>query len=90
MAQYRKKPVVIEAELISVIIQAAAKQWDTLPEWVQAAYEEGNIIFCPEEIHIHTIEGTMTGKPTDYLIRGVAGELYPCKAEIFRATYDAV
>ena len=37
-----------------------------------------------------TLEGTMTGKLGDWLIRGVKGELYPCKPDIFHATYEAV
>lgn len=40
------------------------------------------------ETVIHTLEGNMTGQPGDWLIRGVAGEYYPCKDEIFRATYE--
>ena len=37
-----------------------------------------------------TLEGDMTALKGDYIIRGVAGELYPCKPDIFKATYDAV
>lgn len=39
---------------------------------------------------VETLEGLMRGKAGDYLLRGVAGELYPCDAEIFDATYDLV
>ncbi len=39
---------------------------------------------------IGTLEGTMQGNPGDYLIRGVKGELYPCRADIFQETYDLV
>ena len=39
---------------------------------------------------VETLEGTMQGKPGDWLIQGVEGEFYPCKNEIFRKTYDEV
>ena len=39
---------------------------------------------------IYTLEGTMTAQPGDWIITGVAGERYPCKDNIFRATYEAV
>ena len=38
----------------------------------------------------HTLEGDLTAQPGDYIITGVAGEQYPCKAEIFEATYEEV
>jgi len=41
-----------------------------------------------EPVTIETLEGTMLGNPGDWLIRGVQGELYPCKDEIFRLTYE--
>ncbi len=43
-------------------------------------------IRCP--FTVETLEGTMQGKPGDWLIQGVEGEFYPCKNEIFRKTYD--
>ena len=42
----------------------------------------------PEHLAIDTLEGTMRALPGDYIIRGVQGEFYPCKPDIFRATYD--
>lgn len=42
------------------------------------------------EVQIETLEGTMTGNVGDYLIQGVDGEYYPCKPEIFKATYEKV
>lgn len=39
---------------------------------------------------IHTLEGDMTAQPGDYVITGLRGEQYPCKADIFHATYDVV
>lgn len=43
-----------------------------------------------ERIEIETLEGVMVGNPGDWLITGVAGEKYPCKDDIFRATYEEV
>lgn len=43
-----------------------------------------------EEMVIETLEGTMTGKPGDWLIIGVKGEPYPCRDDIFRQTYEPV
>ncbi len=39
---------------------------------------------------IHTLEGDLTAQPGDYIITGVAGEQYPCRADIFEATYEEV
>ena len=82
MPKYRKKPVVIEAW-----------QWtphdkgEEIPMWlVMSNYELG-----PEDgLLIKTLEGTMRADPGDWIIRGVKGELYPCKPDIFAATYDPV
>lgn len=41
-------------------------------------------------LEIETLEGTMTARPGDFIIRGVQGEFYPCKPDIFAATYDLV
>lgn len=40
------------------------------------------------EFLVETLEGTMRGKEGDYLIRGIAGEFYPCDAKIFESSYD--
>ena len=42
------------------------------------------------EVQIKTLEGTMTANPGDWIITGVKGEKYPCKPDIFTATYEAV
>lgn len=43
-----------------------------------------------EPVEIETLEGTMRGNPGDWLIRGLRGEYYPCKPDIFEASYEAV
>ena len=43
-----------------------------------------------EEVYIQTLEGVMKANPGDWIIRGVKGELYPCKPDVFEATYEEV
>lgn len=90
MAKFRKKPVVIDAWPVSELCQAAGRSWDELPKPVAVAYDKGDLIFCPSGIEVKTLEGWMTGNLGDQLIMGVKGELYPCKDEIFKMTYEAV
>lgn len=90
MAKYRKKPIVIEARQVRQLIWDAGNNWAALPDWVKAAYEKGAVIFLPNEIHIGTLEGMMTADINDWLIQGVKGEIYPCKPDIFKATYEYV
>lgn len=88
--KYRKKPVVIEAVQL---------RWDTWNEMCDFAdvgkladgkpegvlYDENKI-----GLDIPTLEGVMTASENDYIIRGIHGELYPCKPDIFEATYEKV
>lgn len=43
-----------------------------------------------KEVKVKTLEGTMLGKKGDYLIEGINGELYPCKPDIFKKTYQVI
>lgn len=86
--RFRKKPVVIDAWAIDY-------NNTPYPEWVEAAFakdetETGAIDWCPygEGLYINTLEGHMQASIGDYLIRGVAGELYACRADIFATTYE--
>ncbi len=82
MAKFRKKPVVIDAI-----------------RWTGANAEE-LYIFCNtgsrdcqvmgDSLLISTLEGVMTASKGDWIIKGVNGEHYPCKPDIFEATYQAV
>ncbi|MBQ8830834.1 MAG: hypothetical protein IJ017_04500 [Oscillospiraceae bacterium] len=87
MAKYRKKPVVIEAFLLGV---------DDEPEWFREAVRNGEIeviagIMPSSFCYIHTLEGMMKAVAgSNYIIKGVHGELYPCEASIFEKTYEAV
>ena len=90
MAKYRKKPVVIEAEPVSILLNFASRNWSALPEWVKESYEKGNIVFLNNCLSIMTLEGRMKAGFEDYLIKGVNGEIYPCKPDIFSKTYEIV
>jgi hypothetical protein len=87
--RYRKKPVEVEAVRVNDAIEAAKHAWSELPTWFADAYENGDVIFTDDRVEITTLEGRMTAGPMDYIIRGVKGELYPCKPDIFEATYEA-
>ncbi len=85
MAQDRKKPVVIEAWKC----EAPSR----MPQWLYEAMQRGDVRFTDgavDSVEIKTLEGTMRADPGDFVIRGVKGEIYPCKPDIFAATYDAV
>lgn len=99
MPQFRKKPVEIEAIRCSIAHRMMGEDWYALPQWFRDAYDGKNEagiktiigINHPERcIDIVTLEGTMRANIEDWIIRGVKGELYPCKPDIFAATYDAV
>lgn len=90
MPSFRKKPVVIEAVPITDLLLWAKSDWQSIPEWVLDKYNTGDVLFLPGAIEIKTLEGTMTGSIGDWLIKGVQGEIYPCKPEIFDMTYERV
>lgn len=91
MAKYRKKPVVIEAVAARTIIDAMTDDWEALPAWVATAYEKGVICAVThKDFTIKTLEGDMLATLNDMLICGVKGEIYPCKLDIFTATYEPV
>ncbi len=80
MAQYRKKPVTIEA------IEVTTDNADKLIEFC-----EGNLKSHPlVGVVIETLEGKMTVSVGDFIIKGVKGEFYPCKPDIFYMTYEYV
>ena len=96
MGMYRKKPVVIEAIKVPMREYADAPMvFDEVPEWLAAAVADGTIRaeFRNEDYWyyiIKTLEGEMAATPDDWIIRGVKGELYFCKPDIFAATYEPV
>ena len=89
MAKYRKKPVVIDAVLYSGY-NGNGFVFDEAPEWFTDAIGDYTVVFddSDEQLKIKTLEGTMIAAPGDYIIRGVKGEIYPCKPEIFEMSYE--
>lgn len=92
MAQFRKKPVVIEA-----VQFCGDMSWEEMPSWLDEAFQTdkddvGAIWFLPHArlLVIHTLEGMMVADAGDWVIRGVKGEVYSCKPDIFVATYEGV
>lgn len=91
MAKFRKKPVVIEAiqwtgdnlqEVITFTgLNESARKW---------TWEEYEDVVMREGLKIFTLEGPLMASVGDYIIRGVRGELYPCKPDIFKQTYEGV
>lgn len=86
--EYRKKPVTIEAlHLDSEERLAEAAGW-MLGVGFKEFLFTGGLGEGPVGIDVLTLEGTMHGNVGDYLIRGVQGEFYFCKPDIFAATYE--
>ncbi|WP_131038457.1 hypothetical protein, partial [Clostridioides difficile] len=86
MAKFKKKAVEVEAFRLG---------YDTLPKWfiendrvcnfIQEKCINGHV-----SCDLETLEGTMRANKGDYIIQGVKGEIYPCKADIFEMTYQKV
>ncbi|KKL95573.1 hypothetical protein LCGC14_1853280 [marine sediment metagenome] len=89
MAKYRKKPVVIEA------VQLRWDAWSEMCEFAGVGYltdgkPEGEMDSLKIGMNIPTLEGLHHASENDWIIKGIKGELYPCKPDIFEATYEKV
>ena len=87
MPRFRKRPVEIEAWRFEL--------GAPMPPWLIERIEEGVIEYVPTygedrpaHLLIRTLEGIMTASQRDWVIKGVAGEVYPCRTDIFLATYE--
>lgn len=94
MAKYRKKPVVIEAFKYDGDLMNSKGEY-YIPDWAVEAYTRGDMYFDsfestspPTELFIKTLEGIHHASVGDYIIKGVKGEFYPCKPDIFEQTYE--
>lgn len=89
--KFRKKPVVIDAIQIHKAMDVHAPEWfkEALANGTVRAYGLSVVTRDQPYVVIRTPEGDMCGNANDWVIRGVKGELYPCKNEIFKVTYDA-
>lgn len=88
MPRYTKNPVTIEARQIGDVLDRI-KSGGLVESWVEDAIANGDVVITsdPEGLKIMTLEGEMFGARTWWLIRGVEGEVYPCKPEIFDVSY---
>lgn len=77
--KFRKKPIVVEAERMDFTSQNS-------PNGVCSQAHNGNY----GGSHVHTLEGILNVAHGDWIIKGVKGEFYPCKSDIFEATYEKV
>ena len=89
MAKYRKKPVVIEAMQFNGL-----DDYLKICKWIDTS---SNTLSSDEVAEfrnpimlVNTLEGTMTASVGDYIIKGINGEFYPCKPDIFEKTYEEV
>lgn len=99
MPFYRKKPVVIEAFQMTEARRQDNSEW---PNWLHEAWNMSHTTIGglypsdypnsdgTDRLRIRTLEGDQLVSWNDYIIQGVQGEIYPCKPDIFEATYEAV
>lgn len=84
MPKYRKKPVEIEAmQLLDDV-----RKLHEIAAWIESNGGHAEIPFAEPCLFIETLEGRMRADIGDWIIRGVKGEFYPCKPDIFAATYE--
>lgn len=91
MSKFRKKPVVIEAVKYDGTVQSQQEVLD----FTGLSAENAKSIYWRDtlkggEIVIRTLEGDLIASEGDWIIRGIKGEVYPCKPDIFAATYEPV
>lgn len=82
--KYCKKPIVIEAR------QLGLTNHEEIAEWCGGLHRGTCLPAHEQVVRIETLEGEMTANVGDYIIKGIKGEFYPCKPDIFEASYDAV
>lgn len=84
--KYRKKPIEVEAMLFDGTngIEVVAWMGKAMAGHVKS------YLNASSSVSIETLEGVMRASAGDYVIRGVKGEFYPCKPDIFNATYEEV
>ena len=85
MGRYKKKPIIVDAIQI----------YGNVAEIKQFIGEHGKVYRVGKGqpctiVVIHTLEGDMTARDGDYIIKGIKGEFYPCKKDIFEETYEEV
>lgn len=82
--RYRKKPIVVEA------IQLQLENFEETKAWCNGKTWSLPPMRAVTGLSIETLEGNMAAYFGDWIIKGVKGEFYPCKPDVFEATYEAV
>lgn len=92
MATYRKKPVEIEAVQFNGFDPTSGQViLSERPEWLTSEFGNRVLFFGERDtLTIKTLEGEHIASIGDYIIKGVKGEFYPCKPDIFELTYDKI
>lgn len=89
--KYKKKPVIIEAVEFKGFLEDA--NFSERPDWLLKAIYDDNIVEFfdkPGLLTINTLEGPIYASPGDFIIKGIQGEIYPCKPDIFKQTYESI
>ncbi|MDO7880358.1 MAG: hypothetical protein Q6A85_12980 [Enterococcus mundtii] len=86
--KFQKKPVVIEAfQYDGDFMNSKGKHY--VPDWAVEANENGTFVWRDQgDLYVKTLEGEMLVSVGDFVIQGVASEIYPCKPKIFQQTYE--
>jgi hypothetical protein len=98
MGRFRKRPLEVEAVRFVEVTPEAVISWgDVVPAWLQDGLDKSPLqdgaVFVLDygsecRVLVRTLEGPLQVTPGDWVIKGTAGELYPCKPEIFAAIYE--
>lgn len=83
--KFRKKPVVIEAVQF---LAASIEKQESVADWCKGKLCGTRLLSPHRVIKIQTLEGEMVASVGDWIIKGVKGEFYPCKPDIFALTYE--
>lgn len=83
--RFRKKPVIIEATVWDGVHLSPLRELDPEHKQPFAFVSDGS-----GSIIVQTLEGPLTASPGDWIIKGVTGEFYPCKPDVFDLTYEGV
>jgi len=82
--KFRKRPLEVEA------IQLTKENRDEFLEWLETHKCPSTWYVAQQELGIYTLEGTLTVSDGDWVIKGIKGEFYPCKPDVFEETYDKI
>jgi hypothetical protein len=84
MKKYKKKPVIIEA------VQWLGSNYREIQEFAKGSSRDLSREQREKQLVISTLEGDMLANLNDYIIKGIKGELYPCKPDVFEMTYEEI